>query len=330
MHDDLGAADEAALALRVDVLDAVGGALPLVDLVLRVRRRPDDAVLVLVVPEQLVRDGLDERLAQVRVADVRRPADELARDVLDLDIVELVVDRDDHGLAARVGLEHVHAVEAERRRVRDRVERGEARDGQLADERAGKETLDELLAAVERREVEDLEARVVVHEVGEEVGERRRVGLVDGLVVRELGALAVGVASALLLGEARLARRHRLEEALLVDEGDLDDRLPLLLLAVHVLLEDGRVEVDDGRRRVAHEVAERGRDVLGRQVGEDTHELLERLEGLAEVEVERHLLGALEVCARGEERRQRGERERARRRGRRRGGREDAPDILGA
>ncbi|KAI3480714.1 hypothetical protein L1887_57193 [Cichorium endivia] len=52
------------------------------------------------------------------------------------------------------------------------------------------------------------------------------------LIIGELAAVTKAVALALLDAEVDLALIERLEESLFVDEGDLDDGLPVLLLAV--------------------------------------------------------------------------------------------------
>lgn len=303
VDDDVDVADQAAVRLGVDVLDLVRRALPGIDLELRVRDRVDliGTVLVRFVAEKFVRDGVDEGFTQVRVADVDTLADDQPRRVFRGEAFVEILRRDDHGLATRVGLEDVDAVETERSRVGDRVQGREARHGILAEQDAGHESLDVEESAFERREVELVEAGVIVDEVREEPGQRGRIGHVDRVVKDKLGALAERVASTLFGGQARFAGVHRRKQALLVDEGDLDNRFPLLLLAVHVVLERGRVKVDDRRGRVRHEIAERGRDVLGREVGQDAHELLERPEGLAELKVEPELVGTLEVCRRQKE-----------------------------
>ena len=47
---------------------------------------------------------------------------------------------------------------------------------------------------------------------------------------------------------------HSFQESLLVDERNLDDGFPILLLSIEILLELGWVEVQNGRVWVVHEV----------------------------------------------------------------------------
>ena len=65
----------------------------------------------------------------------------------------------------------------------------------------------------------------------------------------------------LVVREVRILRVHGFQEALLVDEGQKDNALPSHALAVHIDLDGGRVEVNDRRRFVCHEIMEGCRDV---------------------------------------------------------------------
>ena len=88
-----------------------------------------------------------------------------------------------------------------------------------------------------------------------EVG--RSLVLPETLVRPEVGLhRAVDVPGLLLGFEVGQERLHRFQEPLFVDEGDEYDGLPILLLAVEVVLELGRVVVDDGRGFVEHQASQ--------------------------------------------------------------------------
>jgi hypothetical protein len=305
MNDDVDSSDDASIPLRIDVLEALSRPLPPHDPSgdLRGRLDPLDSIELLeLVAEEVVRDGGDERLLEVWVPREDLLSDEELRHRLARESLVRVLDRDDHRLLATVTLEDVDAVEAELAREGDSVEGGEARRRVLAEEDTGDESLHVLETSVERRERVRLELAVTVEDVGEEAGERRRVDALGEVVVGESPGVAVRVASALLGRQSRGASEHRLEESLLVDEGDLDDRLPVLLLPVQVEGKVDGVEVDDGRGGVGHEVAEGDGDVGGREVGKDSHELLEGVEGASEVKVELVRRSVLKICRRRRQR----------------------------
>jgi len=132
------------------------------------------------------------------------------------------------------------------------------------------------------------------------------------MIVRdEENVISPSVPPGVVLRELGVPRRHLLEESSRIDEGKESDSLPLHLLSVHVDVEVGRVEVDDGRHLVGHEVVEdlgnvnltaRVEDEWGRKSQieksegkgtkrenepggrEDSHQLLERLERSSESE----------------------------------------------
>ncbi len=87
------------------------------------------------------------------------------------------------------------------------------------------------------------------------------------LVVDELRAKHISIVSLFLfLSEAGIAgcplatitinvlTSHSLEQSGLIDERDLDHRLPVLLLSIHVELKVSRVEIDDGGCLLVHEI----------------------------------------------------------------------------
>lgn len=81
------------------------------------------------------------------------------------------------------------------------------------------------------------------------------------IVGYEENVVSPGVPPSIVLRELRVSRRHLLEQSSRIDERKESDSLPLHLLSVHVDVEVGRVEVDDGRHLVGHEVVEDLRDV---------------------------------------------------------------------
>jgi len=87
-------------------------------------------------------------------------------------------------------------------------------------------------------------------------------GIVELVLVSDKEDVApVRVAPDVILGQVWVARVHRVEEPDRVDEGQKRDALPLHLLAVHVDLKVGRVEVDDRAVGLVHERLERARNV---------------------------------------------------------------------
>jgi hypothetical protein len=129
----------------------------------------------------------------------------------------------------------------------------------------------------------------------------------------EDGILAPIVAAYLVFGEFLVRSSHGFEKPVFVDEWQQGNTLPDHLLAVHVDLEGLRIEVDDGRVFVSHQMMEHIRDVhfaivtdeqteLGEEKGyrpsrwENTHELLIWLEGLSDFEGNVELINVFEVC----------------------------------
>lgn len=207
--------------------------------------RDHSTLIVDLVVEQLVRDRVDEGFSEVRVTDVDAFADYRLCNLFACHAVVRVVDLDDHRLLARIGLEHVDAVEPESASVRDRVERGEAGDGIFAEKDTREETLDEGETSFESRQVVRFEAGMIVNEIWEEPGKRSRVGLVEGFVVLEAPAVSERVASVLVRCQLGSAGCHRFQKAFFVDERNLDDRFPVLFLAVEILCKVCRVEIDN-------------------------------------------------------------------------------------
>mmetsp|Transcript_13057 Transcript_13057/g.40719 ORF Transcript_13057/g.40719 Transcript_13057/m.40719 type:complete len:456 (+) Transcript_13057:438-1805(+) len=74
------------------------------------------------------------------------------------------------------------------------------------------------------------------------------------------------------------------QQARLIYEGQQRHPLPREALSIHVHLELGRVEVDDGAGRLAHELTVGLGQAVARCGGQHTHELVEGAEGLAHVE----------------------------------------------
>ena len=109
-------------------------------------------------------------------------------------------------------------------------------------------------------------------------------------------SLQVGrVPPLLLVGQRAVQRPGLREQPLLVDPRQQRHRLPREPFPVHVQVELLRVKVDDGRIRILHQRMKRGRQRVGRRRGQHTHELLERPEGLAEVELGGNLVKVHEV-----------------------------------
>ena len=128
-------------------------------------------------------------------------------------------------------------------------------------------THDEVDTVAQGGQVERRALAVALHDIREETGRGGRKGVDLFLVVDELRAEHISIVSLfLLLREAGIAgcplatitsnelTSHSLEQSGLIDERDLDHRLPVLLLSIHVELKVSRVEVDDGRCLLVHEV----------------------------------------------------------------------------
>ena len=82
----------------------------------------------------------------------------------------------------------------------------------------------------------------------------------------------------------------------LVYERQQGNTLPRELLAVQINLEILGVEINDGGFRVEHQLPPRLRDVRPGGRWEDAHELLKRVEGRAEVELDLHGAAVAEVA----------------------------------
>ncbi|PWO00435.1 hypothetical protein FA09DRAFT_186134 [Tilletiopsis washingtonensis] len=274
-----------AVALAVVLLDLQRLAAPVrVGLV----RRRHDAALHHLVAEELVGDGHAEALCEIGVVREGALPDERRRHLLALvPLVAVLHAQHDAGRLA-LALEHVDAVEVDTPNVRDRLHAREARQRALAQLDALAQALDEL-APVERRQLEVLDLGARVHDVGEDARQRARQEVLALRVEREARRGAEAVARALVGGQQALALVERAQQPLLVDEGNLHDGLPVLLLAVEVGLEVRGVEVDDGRGRVRHQIAERLGDMRAAQRRQHAHELVEGAERLAEVEVKLHV-----------------------------------------
>jgi hypothetical protein len=75
--------------------------------------------------------------------------------------------------------------------------------------------------------------------------------------------------------------RHRIQKSLWVDEWQKSHALPCHSLAIHVNFELRRVKIDDRGIFCYHKRVEDGWYVLPARCRENTHQLLEGLEGFA-------------------------------------------------
>mmetsp|Transcript_15613 Transcript_15613/g.33182 ORF Transcript_15613/g.33182 Transcript_15613/m.33182 type:complete len:487 (+) Transcript_15613:452-1912(+) len=105
--------------------------------------------------------------------------------------------------------------------------------------------------------------------------------------VRKDELLAVPISHLLLRAETFQQRRQDAHQPRLIDEGQEHDRLPCETLAIQVEAEVHRVEIDERREGLLHELkkccGDTGLLCAGRR--QDTHQLLERLEGCTLLEV---------------------------------------------
>lgn len=82
--------------------------------------------------------------------------------------------------------------------------------------------------------------------------------------------------------------RRRLEKALLINKRQQRNALPRKPLAIHVDLEVLRIEVQDRRVCISEEWPQGCRQRVATGSGQHAHELVERLKGLPQVEVDLH------------------------------------------
>lgn len=270
MEHDVDVADDDTESLRLVVLDPVRGFPPLdgLERVVWGGHNLDTlAHRLQFVLEHVVGYTDDEAFLQVRPGVIRLLAQELLCDVGRVGSVLLACEGDDHGLISAVALEHIDTVEAQAASIRQRLK------GRKASERFGSdvdtidETHDKVDTVAQSGQVERRALAVALHNVRKETGRggRKRVNfflVVDKLraehisivplflLLRETGI--AGCSSATLTGNPLTS--HSLEQPGLIDERDLDHRLPVLLLSIHVELKVSRVEIDDGRSLLIHEI----------------------------------------------------------------------------
>ena len=127
----------------------------------------------------------------------------------------------------------------------------------------------------------------------------RRVDRVG--VARYEHIVAPAVLLNLVLAQLRIARRHRVEQSLFVDEGEQCDALPCHTFSVHVDFERFGIEVLDWTVVVGHERMEWCGYVHAGARREHAHQLFVRLERPTLVELDVHRPDILEVVREGRE-----------------------------